>query len=738
MRLGLAADKLAGWLKALVKRSRIRTPTIIQMEAVECGATALAIILAHYGRWVPLEQLRSSCGVSRDGAKASNILKAARQLGMHAKGLMKDAAEAIKFGRPMIVFWNFNHYVVVEGASKTAVFLNDPALGPRQVSHDEFRASYTGITLDLVPGPDFSRGGERRRLGKALAKRLAGAESAVTMLLVATLFLVVPGFLLPAFVKTFVDDVLTLGFDRWLFPLIVGLAIVALLNAGLTLLQQRTLLSLENRLGVSSGAQFMWRALRLPVDFYAQRFAGDIASRLQSVQRVSQLLAGPLPTNLVNCLTVGFYAAIMMIYSAPLTLVTVGLTVINFALVSAVSRKRRDMNMALLNQSAKLQGASIAGLQAIESIKASATENDFYSIWSGYQTQFLNSTQSLARYSIALSAVPILLNSLSATLVLGYGGALIIKGKLTIGGLVAFQALLQQFNTPVTQLVGLGGQLQEIEGDLNRLDDLMLHSEDPVFTSGGSSAEPRVSYPSARLSGAVELREVSFAYSQFDTPLIKDFSLSIAPGHRVALVGSTGSGKSTLVRMILGLYRPTGGEILFDGQSIDRIPREMFTASVGAVMQEGHLFQGSVVDNLTMWNAAIPRETIVRAAQDACIHEVIAARGGGYDSDLSEMGRNLSGGQWQRLEIARALVSDPSILVLDEATSALDPLTEREIDQNLRRRGCTCIIVAHRLSTIRDCDEIIVLDRGKIAERGTHETLMSLGKKYAGLVALSA
>lgn len=713
---------------------RARTPTLLQMEAVECGAAALGIVLGYYGFYATLEELRATCGVSRDGAKASKVVQAARFYGLEAKGQKLELEDALKQPTPFIAFWGFNHFVVIEGFTGQHVFINDPASGPRKIPRKEFSENFTGVALTMAPGPDFKKGGQKPSTLRALVDRVRNSRPALVYLMAASLLLVIPGILLPAFLKTFIDDVLIRGFNDWVFPLVIGIVVAGILDGALTYFQQRQFLRLQTKLGIATAGEFFWHVLRLPVGFYTQRYVGDIADRVQSCHRLAMLLAGPLPTNAVNMVTAVFFLIVMLIYSVPLTVAAVFLTALNLVVIRFSNRQRRDLNNVMLNQSAQLSGASMGGLQAIESLKAMGTENDFFVKWAGYQSKTVNTNQQVGALSTWFGAGPSVLGHLTTIMVLGGGALLIINGHLTIGGLIAFQVLLGHFTAPVQSLLGFNTQLQTIRGDLNRLDDVLRHPQD-VSLAGQETANAAADGPQHKLTGAIEIRDVSFGYNP-DMQLIENFNLELTPGKRVALVGGSGSGKSTIAKLILGLYQPTSGQILFDGMPLTEVPRTVFTASVASVDQDIFLFEGSINENLTLWDTTVPRETVVQAAKDAQIHDEVAARPSGYDSAVAEQGTNFSGGQRQRLEIARALVQNPSIVVLDEATAALDPVTEQKVDDHLRQRGCTCIIVAHRLSTIRDCEEIILLDRGNVAERGTHDELMALDGHYAKLVSL--
>ncbi|HWM90081.1 MAG TPA: NHLP family bacteriocin export ABC transporter peptidase/permease/ATPase subunit [Thermoanaerobaculia bacterium] len=710
----------------------VRTPTVLQMEALECGAAALAIVLAHFGRWIPLEELRIACGVSRDGSKASNVVKAARQYGLEAKGFKHEPKTLRTLGMPAILHWNFNHFVVLEGFRKGRVHLNDPAVGPRVVTEEELDQAFTGVVLTFKPGPGFERRGEPPRLIPALRRRLAGSRAALAFVLLAGLALVVPGLTVPVFSKVFVDGILLEGRTEWLRPLLLAMGLTALLLGGLTWLQQSYLLRLETRMAVGDSSRFLWHVLRLPVEFFSQRYAGDISARVGINDRVAQLLSRDLATNVLGALMVVFFAAVLFRYDPVLTLIGVVIAALNVAALRWVSRKRVDGNRRLLQDQGKMMGTAYGGLQTIETLKATGSESDLFARWSGYQAKVVNARQDLERYTQVLDAFPPLLAAVNTALVLGIGGLRVMNGTLSLGGLVAFQLLMASFSGPINRLVSLGGRLQMVEGDMNRLDDVLRYRLDQ--SAGSGPGEPLPAAEPVKLSGHLELRDVSFGYSRLDPPLIEGLNLVLRPGSRIALVGASGSGKSTVSKLVTGLYKAWSGEILFDGRSRSEIPPQVLASSLAAVDQSVFLFEGSVRENLTLWDSTIPLPEVVAAARDACIHEEIAARPGGYDSLVEEGGANWSGGQRQRLEIARALVGRPSILVLDEATSALDPTTESLIDQALRRRGCTCLIVAHRLSTIRDADEILLLERGKAVQRGTHDELKEIDGPYARLI----
>lgn len=713
---------------------RVRTPTVLQMEAVECGAAALAIVMGSYRRFVPLEQLRLACGVSRDGSKASNVVKAARTYGFEARGFRYEPAEVLALRLPVIVFWNFNHFLVVEGVSKAGVHLNDPASGPRTVTHEEFDQSFTGVVLVIKPTPEFKPDGEPDSILSSLARRLPIREPAFFYLIIAGLLLVLPGLVVPIFTKVFIDEYLIGRMESWIRPLLIGMAATLLLNGTLIWLQRYYLARFHAKLSITTSSQFLWHVLRLPVVFFSQRSSGDISSRVAINNRVAELLSGELATTMLNLMVLLFYAGLMMAYDVTLALVGIGIAAINIVFMKRFARRRKDISQKLSNDQGKLLGISMNGLQMIETLKASGVESDFFAKWAGQHAKVVNGMQSTGSQEVYLGNVPLLLMTLNNVIILSFGGLRVMEGALTMGGLVAFQSLMASLLQPVNRLVALGSRIQQMEGDMKRLDDVLNYAPVAGLDTSESASTPLASDATKRLEGAVELRDVSFGYSRLEPPLLQKFSLKLSPGSRVALVGGSGCGKSTISRLVMGLYEPWGGEILFDGKPRDQWARNTIVNSLSMVSQEVSLFEGSLRDNLSLWDDTLPESELVRAAQDACIHDALVTRQGGYDAPVLEGGGNFSGGQRQRLEIARALAINPRILVLDEATSALDPVTEQLIDDNLRRRGCTCLIVAHRLSTIRDCDEIVVLDKGRVVQRGTHEDMMCVPGPYADLI----
>lgn len=721
---------------------RRRTPTVLQMEATECGAAALGIMLGYYGRIVPLAQLRIDCGVSRDGSEATNILNAARGYGLNAKGFKAGLDGLQHLQCPYIVFWNFNHFLVVEGFSDKQVYLNDPATGPRSVSLQEFDESFTGIVLVLEPGQQFQKGGSKPNILLALRSRLQGSSQVLAYCIFAGFLLVIPGLASPVFSQIFVDNILVQNRQDWLRPLLLGMILTAVLNGLLTFLQLKFLRRMKIKLSVSMSSRFLWHILRLPVSFYAQRFAGEISSRIDLNDKLADLLSGKLATTAIASVMVIFYAIVMLQYDAVLTSIAIVFVAINLLTLLYVSRWRVDANIKLQMEQGKVSGVAISGLQSMETLKASGLESDFFARWAGYYAKSTNAYHETDIINQVLGILPSFLFAIASMLVLVVGGLRVMDGNLSIGMLLAFQGLMHSFMEPVNNLVSFGSDLQEVEGNLNRLDDVLQNPIVPQWeaetSKGGNSANLPQSQSFSKilpkLQGYINLENVTFSYNPLTAPLIENFNLSVKPGQRIALIGGSGSGKSTIAKLICGLYEPSQGEIKFDGKPRDQITRQVMVNSIALVEQDILLFAGSIKDNLTLWDTAVPDSYLVKACQDAAIHDIILSLPGGYDGNLSEGASNLSGGQRQRLEIARALVNNPSILIMDEATSALDTETEKIIDQKLRIRGCTCIIVAHRLSTIRDCDEIIVLEQGKIVQRGTHKELQRVEGAYLQLL----
>jgi NHLM bacteriocin system ABC transporter peptidase/ATP-binding protein len=713
-----------------LKLGRVRTPVVLQMEAVECGAAALAMILAYFKCHLNLQHLRVLCGVSRDGSKAGHLLKAARGLGLVAAGKQMDVEVLTTLPPPAILFWEFNHYVVWEGQGrrfgKPVVYLNDPAQGRRTLTPDEFSAGFTGIVLTFTPGPTFVRGGRRPGLLTDIPSRLRGTYGAMAIALAASLLLVVVSTAMPAFTRGFIDTILASSARPPLFAFFAAMAATLVLIGLLVGMQQRFLLRVEMSSSTLNSARFLRHLLRLPVAFFGQRSPADIAQRLGMNDTVAEALSRNVASAITSAVVVGLYAVLLWTYDPLLASLGISISLLNVALMRVVMRMRENGVAKLRVDQAKLISTSYSGLQLIETMKATGGERGYFRRWGSQQASLLHEQQRVAAPTAMLSSLSPLLTTLNAVLILMFGGLQAVQGQISIGLLIAFQVLLNNFSRPVAELTGLGPVVQNTLADVARLKDVETTAPAAVF----SRVEPA---QARRLGGHLRFESVTFGYARLAAPLLDDVSFEVAPGHQLALVGGSGSGKSTVTRLIASLYEPWSGAIWFDGVPQSTISRAVLAASVAFVDQDIFLFEGTVRDNVTLWDPSITDDAVIAALRDACLDDVIATRPGGIHSRVEQDGRNFSGGQRQRMEIARAVVRSPSVLVLDEATSALDSGTEQRIGENLRRRGCACVVIAHRLSTVRDSDEILVLDGGRVIERGAHDELMARNGRYAAL-----
>ena len=708
--------------------TRVKTPTIYQMEATECGAASLTMVFGYYGKFLPLEQMRIETGVSRDGCNAKNILRAARKFGMEAKGYKKSLEGLLEMEAPCIIHWNFNHFVVWEGVQGKYAYINDPAMGRRKLTMEELDDCYTGVVLAFQPTESFEKSKKKKTLMSFIKKRLKGQTGTITALFTIGLLMVFPGMVIPVFSQFFIDEIISAGHDDWMSVFLAVMAFTVLFKQGLTYYRGMLLQRFQNKMALTSAHEFLSHMFRLPMSFFDQRYSGDLAQRVDNNNNVSTFLAGELAETVLNIFVAAFYLILLLVYSPLLTLIGIFNVVFNLVVVKLSSNSISSMTMKFQQDQGKLVGSLFAGLNITATLKASGAESGYVSRIQGNYAKTTLLEQKIGKRQEILNAIPTAANEITSVLVLMLGGLLVIKGNLTAGMLVAYTSLLDSFTDPVNKLVQFVQKIQTLKADMSRVEDIMKYEEDGKFK------ETKKVPMTMKLEGGVDLEDISFGYSILENPLVEGFNFHLNSGSSIAFVGASGCGKSTVSKIVSGLYLPWGGEVRMDGVPVANIPKEILSSSISTVSQEITLFSGTIKDNLTMWNKSVMDVDIVKAAKDACIHDVITSKPGAYDFKLAEGGSNLSGGQRQRLEIARALVTNPSILIMDEATSALDPVVEEEIIDNIKRRGCTCVIVAHRLSAIRDCDEIIVMDRGKIVQRGNHEELAKVDGHYQRLI----
>ena len=718
-------------------RRRVRTPLLLQLTQTECGAASLGIVLAHFGRWVSIEELRETCSVGRDGCSAADVFRAARRYGLEVKGWRKQPRDLRNMPLPMILFWEFNHFVVLEGFDKGRFLINDPGNGHRTISEEEFDHAFTGVTLTFEPGRHFQPGGIQPGLLYRILPWLRDVKGPLAFAMGCGLLLALPALVLPFLMGLFVDFVLSGHEPAWGAVLTGGLLAAGGLLYLLTWLKERCLRRLSVRLSVDHAERFMARLFRLPMRFFSHRLSGDLTSRIQLLDAIAEMSTRHFVGIFIELVTGLAFLGLMLAYNPLLCAVVVGLGVLSAVAMRLLARLRTDENRRLRREQGMLYGIGMFGLSKIDTLQATAAEDDFYSRFTGHQARELLARQRFTELGYVNAALPVLFLIAGNAAVLGLGGWGVMSGDMTVGMLTGFYMAAASFLQPIGRFVQFADMFQILEADLQRLDDVFDAVEDDDFEPAPDAAGDRASTFAGRLrlKGRIELRNVTFGYQHNREPLLEDFSLAIEPGQRVAIVGPSGSGKSTVAALVAGIHRQWSGEVLIDGHPRSAIPRELLVDSVSLVDQHIFLFADTVRENLTMWVPEVPDHALVAAARDAMIHEEIISRPLGYDAPVEEAGRNFSGGQRQRLEIARSLVNNPSLLILDEATSSLDSITEVRIDDRLRRRGCTCLIVAHRLSTIRDCDLIVVLDRGREVQRGSHEDLMQdVGGLYRSLV----
>ena len=715
-----------------------KVPVVLQLEVVECGAASLAMAMAYHKMWVPLERLRVDCGVSRDGSSAKNILKVARMYGFDAQGYRVEPEDIDTIPLPCIIHWNMNHFVVLTKISKDTMHITDPARGEVKVPIEQFNTSFTGMAIEITPGEDFKPSGKPAGVWPFARQRLKGAAPIFAFIVAVTTLSSIIGIIATFMNRVFIDDFLSGGNPEWAYGFIALFLAFNFLSILLSIINRRINLKISAKFAVVSSGMFVWHALRLPMEFYSSRNAGDIASRQSENDNISLSLIHLFAPLFIDALMVVFYLFIVLRYSVLLTVIGFSSLIINYAINRFIIMKNVDISRVSARDSGKLGAMTVAGVEMIETIKSAGAEDGYFEKWSGIHASVSNSRIKGMRLTQTVGLIPQIASHAINIAIMLIGAYLIIRGSMTVGIFFAFQGFLTSFIVPFSKIINARMELQQTKTSMERVQDVFNYSTDVNYNEEFIMHNAELGDEGLfKLSGAVEIKNLTFGYNRLSAPLLEDFNLTLRAGDSVALIGASGCGKSTITKLISNLYKPWSGEILFDGKAVGDLPREVFTNSVSVVDQDIILFQDSVNNNIKTWDKSIEDFEVIMASVDAQIHTTIIDRDGGYGGAVLEGGKNFSGGERQRLEIAGALANEPTIVILDEATSALDARTEFDVINAIRDRGITTIIVAHRLSTIRDCNEIIVLDKGKVVQRGTHDELHAVDGKYRELVSMN-
>lgn len=710
-------------------RNYVKTSTVYQMECTECGAASLAMIFAYHGKYVSLEKMRVETGVSRDGCTAKNIVRAAKKYGFEVHAYRKEVNDLLELEMPCIIHWNFDHFMVLEGRKGKYIYVNDPAQGRRRLTFEEFDSKFTGIVLTFKPSDDFKKEKEKKSVLKFIINKTTSDRNTMLLIFCISLLSVFPNLVIPVLSQYFIDSILIVhnySYFNLFILFLMGMIIIQLI---IYVYKSFVLADFQNKLTLCSTYEFLYKMFRLPISFFEQRYPGEISNRVKNNENVCEMVSGDLVELFLNLILIIFYFSLLLIYNYVLAIIGLVVVMFNLIVMKLTNDRIGEESLKIQQDSGNMIGAVSAGLRITSTIKASGAESRYVGRILGFYAQYFSNDQHLNKTQEIMNSLPGTIKKVSDLIILILGGYFVIEGTMTIGMLIAFTSLYSSFYSPVEKVVNFVKQLQIIKASISRIEDINDYEVDEKYIK-----EIKKDFLCSKLEGDVECKDITFGYNELNPAIISNISFKVNCGESIAFVGGSGCGKSTLSKIMSGLYSPWGGEIYFDGKNSKTISSDIINASVSTVSQNVQLFSGTIRDNLKMWNEKITDTDMILAAKDACIHDVITQKKGAYDYMLLEGAKNLSGGQRQRLEIARALTTNPTILILDEATSALDPIVEKKILDNIKRRGCTCIVVAHRLSAIRDCDQIIVLEKGHIVEKGKHKDLIKSNGLYKKFV----